>query len=311
MWKGNIKLEAYEMAQLNHTWLAIVNPMAGFPLSKQRQETLIDRLRCELGAEVIVTPNCVHAADVVTAARDVTSLAVFGGDGTLAEVVNRMDLTHQRLLPMYGGTGNGLARDLGLTTWDRSFSAVHFGHTRNVDVMQITLLSHGKTAKRLAISIAAFGYAADTAFTAKRLSRPLGSMRYLLAMILRGLPAETFELSMEMDGKILHEAYTSTVMVNNTRHAGNFSLFRNASLHDRRMNVLLTRGSIWSQILDGLSVPGKNQKYETRMELSTQALSLRVNPPLKFMIDGDMWENVTEVDFEFLPEKLTCFAGNM
>jgi diacylglycerol kinase family enzyme len=299
------------MVQLNHTWLAIVNPMAGFPMSKRCLQSLIDRLRHELGAEVFVTRDCVHAADIVTATHDVTSLAVFGGDGTLAEVVNCMDLTHQRLLPLYGGTGNGLARDLGLTTLHRSFSAVRLGRIRYVDVMQITLVSRGKTIKRLALSTTAFGYAADTVLTAKRLSRPLGSMRYLLSMIFKGLPAETFELSMEMDGNTLQEAYTSTVMINNTRHAGNFSLFRNASLHDQQMNILLTRGSIWSQILGGLSVLGKNQEYKTRMELSTQALSLRVHLPMKFMIDGDMWDNVTEVDFDFLPEKLTCFAGDI
>jgi diacylglycerol kinase family enzyme len=107
---GNLRCR--KMAQIDNKWLAIINPMAGPLLSRRRKDLLVNRLKRELNAEVFVTQTPAQAAELIAGAKDVTCIAVFGGDGTIAEVVNNMDLNRQQLLPFFGGTGNGLAYDL-------------------------------------------------------------------------------------------------------------------------------------------------------------------------------------------------------
>lgn len=291
------------------SWLAILNPNAGHPLSRRALQVLVDRFEGELGAQVIITKDSDQAAALVDSSDPGTALAVFGGDGTIAEVVNHMDLEHQQLLPLKGGTGNGLANDLGLTSIGKALEAARVKRAYPIDIMRISFRTGGKEVNRLAISTASLGYATETVVLAKQLARSFGTMRYTLASIGRALHISTFSVQVRLDGHGWEAMSLSNVMVNNTRHAGNFPVFRTASLQDTHLNALLARATFGSQILHNLAVLSKTYVYSTGMEVSARTLSLYLEAPLQLMIDGELWDQVTEVQFEFHPRKLMCFAA--
>src|SRR6185436_15950321 len=106
---------------------------------------------------------------------NVDGLAVFGGDGTVAEVVNGMDLDGQRLLLLAGGTGNGLARDLGLTSIDMAIEAANASRIQQLDLIQVSFQTDSKSYTRLAISTASVGYAAEVVVLANRYFKRLGA----------------------------------------------------------------------------------------------------------------------------------------
>ena len=286
-------------------WLAIVNPSAGYSHSANWRESFAERLKRELNAEVVFTQYAGHAVQLARAAKT-EGLAVFGGDGTVAEVVNGMDLDRQRLLLLAGGTGNGLARDLGLTSLDMAFAAARENRSQSLDLIHATFQAQNQNQSRLMISTASIGYAAEVVVLANRYFKRMGSWCYPLAATLQAARQSSFPIKVSIDGNVFVEWRLSNVMINNTRHAGNFSAFRQADLTDGRAEVLMARAGFAGQFLHNLAVLSRTYFYQTATEITARSLSLALSAPRRLMIDGELWENILEVHFEVLPGKLNC-----
>ena len=155
------------------------------------------RLSGELGAQVVFTEGRGHATQLASSSR-ADSLAVFGGDGTLAEV--GMDLSRQRLLPLAGGTGNGLARDLGLTSIERSFAAARAGRVQSLDLIRVEWEGAAGAGSRLAISTASVGYAARVVALANAYFKRLGPWCYPLASTIQAARQTRFPATLALDG---------------------------------------------------------------------------------------------------------------
>jgi diacylglycerol kinase family enzyme len=283
-------------------WLAIVNPYAGYLHSANWQRLFSERLRRELNADVIFTEHRGHATELARASN-VEGLAVFGGDGTIAEVVNGMNLDQQRLLLLPGGTGNGLARDLRCGSIERVIAAANSTPLLSLDLIIVTFRTQSRVHKRLAISTASIGYAAEVVALANRYFKRLGKWCYPLAATLQAARQNAFPLRVSVDdGNFLER------QLSNTRHAGNFSAFRTSNLSDGRMEVLLARSNFAGQFLHNVAVLTKTYFYQTAAEISARRLSVALLSPQRLMIDGELWESVIEASFEVLPGKLRCIA---
>lgn len=289
------------------TWLAIVNPKAGFQRSENWQQSIQDDIRRKTGADVVFTQYPGHASELASASG-ADGLIVFGGDGTVAEVVNGMDLPRQRILILAGGTGNGLARDLGLHSFADGFTALNAGRLRRLDLIRVTALAHGQTFSRLAISTVSVGYAAETVALANRRFKSLGELCYPLAATLQAARQQEFAATVQLDENQPEERLLSNIMVNNTRHAGNFSAFRHADPGDGRLEVLLARAGFTAQFLHNLAVLSRSYFYSTAAECSVRSLMLTIPTPQRLMIDGELYNNVSRLHCEVLPGALQCVA---
>ena len=249
-----------------------------------------------------------HAQELSAGAQAFEGLAVFGGDGTTAEVVNGMDTDRQVLLLLAGGTGNSLARDLGLTSLDAAFATAREGRRRALDLIRVAFQYQAKNYSRLAISTASVGYAAEVVKLANRFFKPLGALCYPLAATFQAARQQSFHLATSLDGGPFREQRLSNLMINNTGHAGNFRAFRGADLRDGQMEVLMARAGFTSQLLHNFAVLTRTYFYATASEVAARELTLRLSTPRGLMIDGELWEGVTEVRFEVLPGKLKCVA---
>ncbi len=70
--------------------------------------------------------------------QGITDFAVAGGDGTVNEVASVLMQTSARLGIIPSGSGNGLARDLGLPLDpDRALEAIRYGQVKAIDVGQL------------------------------------------------------------------------------------------------------------------------------------------------------------------------------
>src|SRR5438270_573594 len=94
-------------------WLAIINPRSARHTHSYWQ-SLMEQLRRSLGADCTWTRYPGHASQIVRRAPGYDGFIATGGDGTIAEVVNGLDLAQHCLGIIPTGTGNGLARDLNL-----------------------------------------------------------------------------------------------------------------------------------------------------------------------------------------------------
>lgn len=294
---------------MTQTWLAIINPYAGHRRSQRQRNALAIRLSAELNAEVVFTQYHGHAKELAGEASAYAGLAVFGGDGTTAEVVNGMDLDKQSLLLLAGGTGNGLARDLGLTTLESSFTAAHTGHTQALDLIRVSFTSSGQTHQVMVISTASIGYAAEVVVIGNQFFKALGPLCYPAASFIQAVRQSSFKVSVSLPSNSPNTQHLSNIMINNTRHSGNFSAFRRADLNDGTMTVLLAKAGFVPQILHNLAVLTKTYFYTTAKEITTQSINLALPIPQRLMIDGEIWDDIAQIQFDALPGKLNCFVN--
>jgi diacylglycerol kinase family enzyme len=286
-------------------WLAIINPVAGRRRPAAWYRALALRLRRELGARVAFTHGSGHAA-VLAPAPWAGWLAVFGGDGTLAEVVNGMDRQRQALLVIAGGTGNGLARDLGLTSLAASLQACRRGRHRPLDIVRVRFRDTAGQYERRMVSTASVGYAAEVVKLAAPWPKRLGALRYTLAAGVQAFRQGVFELSLSLDDRRFERRTLSNLVVNNTCHAGNFPAFPRAVLHDGQFNVHLTRAGLGRQLTYDLSTLARAQALVPVPSFAARALACRLDQPQHLMLDGELYESVTEVEFQVEPGCVQC-----
>jgi undecaprenyl-diphosphatase len=286
-------------------WLAIVNPAAGFRRTPAQLRALNRLLEPCFGNQVVFTQGPGEAEHLARSSK-ADGLAVFGGDGTLAEAVNGMDLERQRLLLLPGGTGNGLARDLQMTDLAKALERKGGEAVRALDILQVDYRAGGEQRSRLVISTAAVGYAAEVVDLAKRSFREWGPWSYTGASIVRAALQPTFRVSLRADGLPESEHEISNVMVNNTRHAGNFRAFQQADPADGRFEVLVARAGFGQQVLHNIAVLTRVYFYATATETTHKDFSMKLADPQKLMLDGELWESVDEARFRILPGRLRC-----
>lgn len=139
----------------------IINPVAGGPRpsAAARVQAAKDALaRAGERGDVVVTERPGHARELAAAAaRDGARLVIaWGGDGTLNEVASALAFGDVALGIVPAGSGNGLARELGVpTNADRAFAHALRATPRAIDA--------GEIEGRLFVNTAGMGFDAHIA----------------------------------------------------------------------------------------------------------------------------------------------------
>ena len=180
----------------------LANPFSGKGRGGKAAEAAVRRLR-ESGVEVRVYAGG-SAADtarlaVVALADDPRALVVVGGDGTLSGVLDPVCAAGVPVVLVPAGTGNDLARALGLPRSDAADAAelALIGVPRPIDVGEIR--SAGATRKFL--TIAALGFDAKVSDRTNKLRWPHGAPRYYLALLIELARLRAMDFTLSVDGE--------------------------------------------------------------------------------------------------------------
>jgi YegS/Rv2252/BmrU family lipid kinase len=140
----------------------IINPIAGgttIERGRQRAERAMSVLaRLGVPGEVFVTERRGHARELTTAsiARGASLIAAWGGDGTVNEVASALTFGNIPLGIIPSGSGNGLARALGIGPQpERALEDALAATPRQIDA--------GELGGRLFFSVAGVGFDAHVA----------------------------------------------------------------------------------------------------------------------------------------------------
>ena len=288
-------------------WLAIVNPSCGGGKSNSHIGQILRRLS-KLNPEAVTTEYPGHAEQLAAKAFGYDGLAVVGGDGTVLEALNGMDCERQRLAVIPAGTGNSLARDLGLTGIADAIAAIDEESLARVDLMSVAFRNgDGLTRRRLSASTLALGYPAVVAKTANGYLKPLGKFCYPAAAVVETLFQKQFRVQLAYDGAAPESRSLTGLILNNTRHVGNFLAFPKASLQDGCFDVMELDGNFWRQNFHNLSVLSKRYFYLSNLPRGAKSLQLQLETPQDLMTDGEILPAVTGAQIEVSPTKLTCY----
>lgn len=223
--------------------VVIANPESGRGKGGAARDAAVARLR-ELGLHVSVhtgssaaeTRRC--TAEAVAAKPD--ALVLVGGDGTLATVIDELIGSDIPLVLVPAGTGNDLARSLGIPYGSAASAAlaataVVHGTAQALDVGE-AICPDG--AARF-LTVAALGFDAAVSERTNLLRWPRGRARYYLALIIELLRLRPLAFTVRVDGVESPVSTGTLIAVGNTRsYGGGMPVCPDADPHDGILDVV-------------------------------------------------------------------------
>lgn len=217
----------------------IVNPGAGGGRAERIWRSLEPLLR---SAGQPCRAYCTtRPGDAGTIAEKVRSkgaelIVAVGGDGTLLEVVNGLDLKKNILGIIPAGTGNGFRRSLGIPgNCRKALLAMSCWEPQPIDIGIFNGIRY--------LNMAGFGFDAAIARFAKDGGGRLPGYAAYVKGFFSELPGfRGFSVRIEKDGGFIEEAQTLMVVVANGRYyGGKLCIAPHARLSDGELNLLLVR----------------------------------------------------------------------
>jgi YegS/Rv2252/BmrU family lipid kinase len=218
-------------------------------------------------------------AAVLAEERDL--LVVFGGDGTVHEVVNGLplgpDVEAPAVAVVPAGTGNDLARGLGLPP-DPVAAARVLADCRP---HRVDLLDCG--GRRAANGMNAGFAAAATETLSRRAKRRLGPLAYVIGGVMAGVDPPTWQARIEVDGEIVEGETLAVVVGNGGSFGGGRWLLPEADLSDGLLDVLVVpAGTSKARLARELA---RNRLPASLPRLRGQAVALITDMPCR--LDGE------------------------
>ncbi len=283
----------------------IINPASG--TGREPVAARVDLARRALvdaGVEgkVIVTERHGHARDAAAAAArsGVDLVVAWGGDGTINEVGSALVSAPAALGIVPSGSGNGLARELGLSMRPaEALRAALAGRSRPFDV--------GELAGRYFLNIAGIGFDAVVAgrFNARPKGRR-GAWPYITLTLGALVSYEPDRYRVTLDGEAHEGRYFTVVLANSPQFGNRIRIAPEARPDDGFLNALLVDhrtipGHVWRArylLWDVTRAPGIVRR-------PVRTATIEGTAPLMCQIDGESFTAGERVEARVHPGALT------
>jgi diacylglycerol kinase (ATP) len=184
------------VALLNTRALLIVNPASRRGAQLQERATAAFAA-AGVAVDVVVTSHAGHGATVVRSFADSHErIFTLGGDGTAMEVIDALSGTGRAVGVLAGGTGNLLARALGIPLQvERAVASLLAGRVRAIDLGRLAHGRHFAVAAGVGIDVAMIAGASQQA------RRRYGVLAYVRSATAAILARDTFAVRATVDGR--------------------------------------------------------------------------------------------------------------
>ncbi|GAT71990.1 putative diacylglycerol kinase [Microbacterium sp. HM58-2] len=265
------------------------------------------------------------------AADDPAVVIVAGGDGTVRAVAEVLHGTGIPVALVPTGTGNLLARNLGIPRGDldRCIAAAFSGETRAVDVGVAELEDEeGRRRTSVFVVMAGIGLDAEMAERTSALAkRHLGWFAYVTPIARSIIANRLFHLDYRIDEGRVRSARAHTIIVGNCGTlTGNMLLIPDAVVDDGLLDVVMMRPTGrfgWARIGTRLTIQGIARRSRLSRRLLRDAPDLRMlayaqgtrlearfESPHGIELDGDGFGLVVRVRIGIRPKALLVCVGH-
>jgi diacylglycerol kinase family enzyme len=312
----------------------VYNPVSRFPLDRVRGAIEAQERRHGWGQSrwyKTDRDDSGRSAAQEALAGGASVVIVAGGDGTVRAVAEVIHGTGTPLALLPVGTGNLLARNLGLPLGDisASVSAAFSGATRPIDVAVAELEDEaGARSSQVFVVMAGIGLDAQMAQNTNALAkRHLGWLAYVSPIAQSILANRLVQLRYRVDGGRARSARAHTIIVGNCGTlTGNMLLLPAAVLDDGLLDVVMLRpkGRFgWARIGTRLMVQGvahRSRFGRSMLDLAPglQALAyaqsrrfdVRFEIPHGVQLDGDSFGSIVAARITVRPAALQVCIGD-
>lgn len=285
----------------------IANPRAGHGRNLKNFNKLHEVMKSRgLRYELLKTERPGHATELARQllAAGERQIVVMGGDGTIGEAINGIVASEAVLGIISVGTGNDLARTLGLPFNDlaASVDAIVQGAPRLIDV--------GWERDRYFVLMLGLGFPAVVASEANRMSWLKGSAAFFVAVYKALYRMETVPVRMVLDDRTL-ELNCTSILVQNTRYCGGGQLMApDAQIDDGLFDVLVVNaiGKLDLMLNFPKVYSGRHLEHPAFSIYRSGSVRIDSPVPLQKMFDGDILGTVP-VEAKVLPRSVRVLVS--
>lgn len=227
-----------------------INPSASFGNRKSVGPALVSTLR-GLGHEVTSLTEPSFAELIEAARKEIAkkpdAFIVVGGDGMVSLGVNLLAKTKVPLGIVPSGTGNDMARSLGIP-FDNTEAAVETlvaalaAGARTIDAGLIHHFSESGEKKETWFACAlSAGFDAVVNERANTMTRPKGPSRYIIALVLELITLKPIEYTLTLDGVVTRTKAALISIGNAVSLGGGMKITPDAKLDDGLFDVLVVQ----------------------------------------------------------------------
>jgi len=259
-------------------------------------------------ADVIVTESPGHAKEVAAAQSDYAILAVVGGDGTVGEVMSGImerQGTKSKVAIIPAGTGNDIARNLGIFSIDDAVAALHGDHTMHVDLIRIDCQVELHAGYRYAFLMGNVGFSANIRIKPwmKRYLDPKGA--YYLSSILQIITYRAPHMTVRWKKQEYSGRVWMVIVGNVDRVAGgSMCIAPGARPDDGELNIsIIPSRSKFNMLTKMLpkAASGAHVNEPDVLYFQTTKIEVDSDPPVILDIDGDIF-GMTPATFSVCPK---------
>jgi len=285
--------------------LCLLNPHA----ANGRCAALAQPLREALPQVPLVLPENVGAArQRLLALPEGSRVIVAGGDGTVHQLLPALVARKLQLALLPGGTGNDLARTLGLARmgWREALAHAQRAPASSMDLGEITTAEGGV---QLFMSSLTAGFDAAIAIRAQAAPHWLrGQPRYLWATLNEIGRLRVYPLRVEADGELLHDGpllFASSL--NTPSYGSGMPAAPGARVDDGKLQLLRVGafGRFGALAMMPLLLMGLHLRHSKVALSGFQTLRLSSSAPLPLAVDGEPLPSSTDIAVRVLPQALS------
>jgi diacylglycerol kinase (ATP) len=268
----------------------IINPVAGGrrrSLPPAERVALVERALARRG-----TSGLVHVTEAPGHGRELARQAVadgcspvvaWGGDGTISEVASQLMATGTPLGIVRAGSGNGLARELGIPAApDRAIDIALGGRERVVDV--------GEIDGQPFLNVAGIGFDAAMALEFNRLGgERRGPLRYTWQVVRAAFGYAATRYVIEIDGRRVEANALLVAIANLAQYGSNAVIAPGAKPDDGLLDVVIVeqRGALGRIGLVPRVFDRTIHKAPGVTILPARTVAVRAAVPMAFHVDGE------------------------
>ncbi len=241
--------------------------------------------------------------------KGVDLVLVAGGDGTVRVVCSELVGSGTPLALVPAGTGNLLARNLGIPLDEQeAFDVAFEGTPSPVDAVRFTI---GSQTEHFVVMSGMGGDARVMAHTNTDLKKMVGSAAYFLAAA-QNMGAGPYDLTVTLDdAEPIHRSAVLALVGNvGTLQAG-IRIFPDASPTDGKLDVLIgnpTSVSDWAKVASGLLGGAEVEPLEYAQG---HRVVIESTEPIPYQLDGDAEGDTNRLEAEAVPAGLTVMRQRL
>jgi len=271
----------------------IINPVSGTTKKKNITKLIQDIFgKSDIGVAVRETEYAGHAREIAAElCSENTEIIAVGGDGTINEVVNGIGNSGAVFGIIPSGSGNGLARHLGISMRPKkAMELIKKGFTQNIDLMKIN--------GEYSANVSGVGFDALVAHKFQD-SKTRGFISYAQIAMNEFFKYKPQSYQFSIDGKEFEREAFLISFANSSQFGNNAFIAPKASITDGLIDVCILKPfPVVATAVVFERVMAKSINNSKFMEI-IQGKKITIKNPAKiYHLDGDPRESINDLEIE-------------